>query len=344
MDTPNYGLLRQVEMPSILDSRTKAANLSGMAMNQARGEKMMAREDQEAKHMEHLRKASVFGNALESLSGLPPQERAAAYPQLRHELVRDGVLGEQDAPSEYDDTYYNGSLRKFRQSKEGIDQRLKNAQIAKLEREAAGGGLAKLTKGQEAVDREYGKSYAKEVMGGGANSAKNLSQLKSVSEKLGNTNMATGPIIGNLPFRDTLMPGSKAIQEEVEEVVQGSLREALGAAYTEKEGRDLLARTYNPRLDEAENKKRVDRLIKRIEVANKMKQEANSYFQQNGTLSGYKGQMPTWEMFEGIGEEEQRGGSATAYASEPPKPGTEDGGFVYMGGDPSNPKSWKKAR
>jgi hypothetical protein len=92
---------------------------------------------------------------------------------------------------------------------------------------------------------------------------------------------------------DRVNPEAAEVREAVEEVVQRNLRLVLGAQFTEKEGERLISRAYNPKLDEAENKKRVERLIKSIQDAAQEKLNMKSYFEKNGTLKGYNSNLPS---------------------------------------------------
>lgn len=157
----------------------------------------------------------------------------------------------------------------------------------------AGPGEIPKTKGQDAVDTAFAKDYAEFVAGGGiADIQKQIGQLREVRNKLDKQNL-TGPIIGNTP--DSVLqftnPEAVASRDAVEEVVQRNLRLILGAQFTEKEGTRLIARAYNPKLSEEENKKRLDRLMKQIEQAAEQKISAAKYFEQNGTLKGWKGKL-----------------------------------------------------
>lgn len=156
----------------------------------------------------------------------------------------------------------------------------------------------KLSKGQEAVDREYGKHYSKFYATGQiADAMKNLSQLGAVSKRLKDVDEGksdenlTGPILGRAPdfVKSFTNPDSIAVREDVEEVVQRNLRVILGAQFTEKEGVRLIARAYNPNLDEGINHKRISRLIKAMRNALEMQNKAGEYFEENGTLRGFKG-------------------------------------------------------
>lgn len=164
-----------------------------------------------------------------------------------------------------------------------------------------GGGLSV---GDQAVDKNFAKEYVEfNAAGGYADVQKSLDQLRAVSQALnekGGKNL-TGPILGSLPDSVLKFTNPDAIntRETVEEVVQRNLRLVLGAQFTEKEGERLIARAYNPNLSEAENSKRLDRLIKQIEGAALAKQQASDYFEKNGTLKGWGGKIYTREDFTG---------------------------------------------
>lgn len=155
-----------------------------------------------------------------------------------------------------------------------------------------------LSPGQEAMDKEFAKELAEFSAGGGfADAEKNAEQLRGVLTRLESVADGTsdenlsGPILGGQPDVITAFTNPAAIsaREEVEEVVQRNLRVVLGAQFTEKEGDKLIARAYNPRLSEAENAKRVKRLLGAVDQGLAAKKAAANYFQEYGTLNGYQG-------------------------------------------------------
>jgi len=184
------------------------------------------------------------------------------------------------------------------------------AEIGKVQAEAnlkqlqATGQGRNLTAGQKKADEAFGKEYVDWIAKGGkADVEKNLAQLAPVLEALGGRKDVlpqniTGGGLSFLPFgldktaRELLDPKSIAAQEQVEEVVQRNLRVVLGAQFTEKEGKMLIERAFNPRLDESENLKRLTRLINQIRSMAEAKDAASKYFEQNGTLVGYRGEVP----------------------------------------------------
>lgn len=154
--------------------------------------------------------------------------------------------------------------------------------------------IESLTTAEKAVDKAYGKEYESLIPGGGlADAQKGIAQLREVSRALKDPNGSNlaGPILGRLPDFITSFTNPEAIakREAVEEVVQRNLRAVLGAQFTQKEGDRLISRAYNPALNEAENAKRVDRLLASIEKAVESKIAAADYFERNGTLKGFKG-------------------------------------------------------
>lgn len=160
----------------------------------------------------------------------------------------------------------------------------------------------KLTKGQESADREFGKEYAIYQAGGGsADIEKQLTQLKFVADALAKKgNDYTGPVKGLIPdwARPFTNADAVAAKNKVEEVAQRNLRMVLGAQFTQVEGERLIARAYNPQLSPKENAGRVNALIKQIRTAAQTKDDAARHFEEQGTLTGWKGRMPTLSDFE----------------------------------------------
>lgn len=152
---------------------------------------------------------------------------------------------------------------------------------------------------QTELDKAAAKTLAPYATGQGYDADKMIDQLNEVHSLLGSRDDLTGPMVGSLPLpaREIIAPESVNVQQQVEEVVQRNLRQILGAQFTQNEGDRLIARAYNPRLDEATNRKRLSRLIAQITAAHEAKKSALDYIQQNGSLDGWQGKMPTYEDF-----------------------------------------------
>lgn len=151
------------------------------------------------------------------------------------------------------------------------------------------------TKGEEAIDKAFAKTYADYYAAGGrASATKNLQALIDAKNELQTSDISlTGAEMKAIPTwaEDIVAPRSKALRERVEEVVQRNLREVLGAQFTEKEGERLISRAFNPNLDEAENISRLNSLIAQVQQAIEAKDDAARYFEENGTLKGWTGKL-----------------------------------------------------
>lgn len=165
---------------------------------------------------------------------------------------------------------------------------------------------------QEALDKAYVKDYVDFITQGASTASGDIAALKAANRVLKGTRIdpetgeevqgkrpttISGPVIGLFPkvLRDIFTPKGSATQEDVESVAQKALKTVLGPQFTAVEGERFLARVYNPRFEEHVNARRVERLLDQIERAYAEKVRAAQYFQENGTLRGYKGRT-TWSM------------------------------------------------
>lgn len=152
------------------------------------------------------------------------------------------------------------------------------------------------TIGEKEFDKVSANEFADYVaLGGYADTQKNIQQLDSVVEDIEGAIKSgkdlTGPAFGLMPrsMRAVLSQEGTDVMERVEEVVQRNLRAVLGAQFTEKEGERLIARAYNPYLDEKVNLQRVKRLVGSIKKMANAKAQAYEYFKENGSLVGFQG-------------------------------------------------------
>ena len=177
---------------------------------------------------------------------------------------------------------------------------LKAAGRTQVTATATAGGAKDLTPGQKKLDEKAADDIFQWQSGGGQDMAAQIAQLKPVIADLEAGKPITGISVAVQPDLLLAMTNPRALQnrEAVEEVVQRNLRVILGAQFTEREGERLISRAFNPKLPPAENAKRVRRLFMQMETAAEQKQAMVDYFNENGTLRGYKGKMPSVSDFE----------------------------------------------
>lgn len=185
-----------------------------------------------------------------------------------------------------------------------------------LAKTIVGGQVQATVAGQRAAGAEQAKSA-----GDSAATALSVNELMGLSQKLEGRDDATGPYIGLLPkwIRDVATPAGADIQDRAERIIQASLRQTLGAQFTEKEGARFLERAYNPRLDEKTNAERLRLVAGELQSIQANKDAALEYMKKNGTLEGFKPASP---------------------ASPPPAPGAS-GGMSVPGLSPNASKYFR---
>lgn len=248
-------------------------------------------------------RAGSFGESVSNYADarIPGRQREAEWEQNR-----DSQLLQFDQGITGIDQALAMQRLKLKQARRAADDKLMIESMKIMGKPVPGAG--KKTPRQEvqgALDKAYAKDYLTFIQGGAAEADKHINELKRAKEVLigdpakgtTGTDMVSGPVIGIIPkvLRDIFLPKSSETQENIESTVQSSLKEILGHQFTAKEGVDLLARTYNPRFEEKINARRAQNLINRIERAYAEKVRAAKYFEQHGTLEGYKGKV-SWKM------------------------------------------------
>jgi len=190
-------------------------------------------------------------------------------------------------------------------------ERMKDARVSATE-------AAKPSAAQKAVDTAFGKDYADWVAAGGyTDTLKQLSQLDEAKDILTKSGgWASGPLVGAATAAGVapyILEDATRVKNRVDEVAQRNLRAILGGQFAEREGRELIARAFNPALSPEENISRINRMAQQIRDAAKAKQEASEYYEKNGTLRGWTGKLPTLSDFDP--DKGQGGGTANIPAN-----------------------------
>lgn len=158
-------------------------------------------------------------------------------------------------------------------------------------RAGGAGGMPELTKGEEKRDEEFGKNYETTANDYNRNQVQ-IAQLDETIRILETTPNASGNIVlENAPafLKPYINTDGTIAREKTYEVVQGTLRQVLGAQFTEKEGEMIMARAFNPNLPVDENVKRVRALAEMLKSNSQQNINKLNYFDQNGTLKGFRG-------------------------------------------------------
>lgn len=198
----------------------------------------------------------------------------------------------------------------------------------------AGSGVPAMTPMQKKVDENWAGTLVEWADGGSSDFVKQMSQLDYAIGEMEKAVANPGSVELSGPGNN-LFPGGLGraqfgqhglkVQQAVEEVAQRNLRAVLGPAFTAKEGEGLIARAYDPSMEEAENLKRVKRLYVQMNIAAQQKTDAMNYYNEHGSMMGYQGHIPTLADFEAALDDED---NEAAKASTPKPQGASTYGSI----------------
>jgi hypothetical protein len=205
-----------------------------------------------------------------------------------------------------------GTIRPEMNPQEQADIKKTEAETAKIlsSIEQKGDEIG-LTEADKARDKKFGAELAQWEISGRANTQANIEALDQIVDGLDSGQINTRGWVDSLPFaqdwaRAIVNPTGQDALDRVRGVVFQSLRETLGAQFTEREGQRFVEASYNPKLDEKQNSQRLKDYASRLKSAQEAKNQQLAYLKSNGTLQGYTGQDPEKIMLSGLeGEKDQ---------------------------------------
>ncbi len=123
-------------------------------------------------------------------------------------------------------------------------------------------------KATEQLAIEASKDYAKWVNDGGYTKAEEkVKVFRNVVTQLSNGSVETGSIIDAFSDAFRIYTGNGdgvALQQEVNRIIALNLKDTLGAQFTEKEAKQLMERSYDPRLKSVSNIAKLNQAILEI--------------------------------------------------------------------------------
>jgi hypothetical protein len=150
------------------------------------------------------------------------------------------------------------------------------------------------------LDADFAKDYNEWTSGKAAQSAADLGRLDEAIKRLSGSEQISGPIVGavtSIPgvqrVANAFMPAVKATETDVLAVGQNQIRTIFGSSPAQAEAQRLLDRIYSKDVTEQENIRRVTVFRDMLQEGAKAKAAKAAYFQQNGTLAGFKGPSET---------------------------------------------------
>lgn len=152
----------------------------------------------------------------------------------------------------------------------------------------------KLTPGQQTGDRVFAVKWNQYAAQGGREaSEQQLDRVSKAAERLEELNpgrLARAGSIAPDALRGFIQPKYKAIEQDARSAVTALLRKTLGAQFTEKEGERIFSQTFDPTLRPEQNSERLRDLERVLRGEINSLEEAGNYFDEFGTLTGFRSQ------------------------------------------------------
>ena len=228
--------------------------------------------------------------AMQALDKVATLEDMRSKAELRRAQADKALRGPVTSPEQLltSGKYTPASVARYQQTGNIGDLKLVNGA------EGGEGGLGKLNTAEKAIDTKFGKEYVEYFAGGGINNLdKNVSELARAIKLIEDApeGATSGKLIGladktgQLTFASQLASDVKDI---IGGVAQSNLRQVLGGQFAQKEGEALLQRQYDTGQTKANNLKRLKALYKQATDTIQDKKAAAEYYEQFGTLKGFK--------------------------------------------------------
>lgn len=213
-----------------------------------------------------------------------------------------------------------------------------------------------LSPGWKKIDEKFAENYVDWNTAGAGDAVKQSRQLRSVLDALERGEPLTGPVVGLQPdvLQSFLNPNALNARQQVEEVVQRNLKNVLGAQFTQAEGERLIARAFDQRLSPEQNAARLRALLGQMEAAAANTAAMVDYFNEQGTLRGYKGGTAAASIgafdavLDSLDTQQKIDTRERAGDMPPPQPkvgdvmsGSDGKRYRFKGGDAKDPNSWE---
>jgi LysM repeat protein len=182
----------------------------------------------------------------------------------------------------------------YRLEERGVKVQEDLAESAKMESRAklltAGGAMDPITS-------EFNKVMIKDISqfmaGGATNASENIGSLDEVIADLKSGVAKTGPWQGMLP--DRIAQKRKSVEDKVSRIIFESLKDILGAQFTENEAKKLLAASFDRNSTEELNLERVKALKTKLERKYNQQMRFANQFKKRGFMTPNPGEGMTLE-------------------------------------------------
>jgi hypothetical protein len=178
----------------------------------------------------------------------------------------------------------------FKDKELGVKSQETKMKIDMAKEEKALADSKKLTKGEEAVDRNFAKDYDEWTTTGKPSAEKSIAKLEEAMnklQKLGDKSTISGRFAGRAP---DFLKSQEAVdlRDTVRSAANDALKATLGSQFTEKEGERIMKQSYDETLNPSFNVKRIQSALDELKANAANRQARTRYYEDNGTLKGFK--------------------------------------------------------
>src|SRR6056300_1120154 len=230
---------------------------------------LLAQEEQQRLRQEEeelkAQQAEVYQSALQSAN--PDQQKLmkllgpSGYSEYQKQIALKQLgLGDSKETAAIANFEYFQSLEPEEQATfKMLEGKSPELAFAIAEGKSGSAGCLDLTDLEKERDTEFAAEIISFEQCGFAQVESNIDKLDNVIAQLESGQELTGPVTGNIPtvLRAFINPKSVGVEDDIRSIVFQSLRETLGAQFTEREGDRLVAASFNPLLSEEINAERL---------------------------------------------------------------------------------------
>lgn len=349
INTGIYGMQKQFESPNIgsaiSEGMTEGANLKQIGLQNKKLEQQNAQD----KRADYLKNAEAFGSEMHAVASLPPDQQPEAYAKSRQQMIQAGIATPDQAPEQYDPNFLRQMSTKYQQMTPAFDEhRTRQAQVGHLNAQTAllQSQTPKPLNGEINPNMDpaalVARQVPKELHAKAFEEIKNAQDINSIKPKIMDAfqrGSSADPVVaaqGQRELQALLMTTVKDTEGTVRQAAMDAVKNTMtpsGLTATRGEN-DAKGRTIHEYL--ASKSSAPIAKGYGIDLAKFNSTKHDKYQEPSSPSPGMIDRLGS--VFGGMTNSANAQPSSDLKIS---KGGSMDG-YVFSGGDPKDPKNWKK--
>jgi hypothetical protein len=275
--------------PQLAVDEAKSQRMQNGIQNMVQGFGQIAEQRQRALALEQQKQQQAYENQLAGEKHKAFMDQAD-YQKSQRELAPEDRDSYKEAMGIYK-LKQAGDMEDFKKKaayEHGLQKDLLSTK-ASVDAQAKEAKGPVLSKGEEALDKDYAKKYNTFSGSGAVNSAHSINKLENLAAEM-EADQGFGEAGGTrLPLPD-FMRSRDAIRrrDETRNAANTTLKELFGGQLSDGERNAAAKEYYNDELDNATNAKILRQKIQQLKAQRAAEVEKAKYFESNRTLKGFK--------------------------------------------------------